>query len=92
MGGGCGRLAPGFHASIGTPASLRWWCLNWAMMDLSGQLAIVTGGGKGVGKLIAELIATAGGAVALVGRTEAPLQRHRVEAPRRRRNRARCPG
>lgn len=42
-------------------------------LDLGGQVAVVTGGGTGVGRLLAEQLALAGAAVAIVGRTEATL-------------------
>lgn len=40
-------------------------------VDLSGQVAIVTGGGRGLGKHMGQALAAAGAAVALVGRSEA---------------------
>ncbi|MGD9754600.1 MAG: SDR family NAD(P)-dependent oxidoreductase [Acidimicrobiia bacterium] len=42
-------------------------------IDLSGRVAVVTGGGKGVGRLFAEELVAAGAKVALVGRTAATL-------------------
>lgn len=42
-------------------------------VDLSGQLAVVTGGGGGIGLEIATALASAGAAVAVVGRNRANL-------------------
>ena len=43
-------------------------------MDAPGRVAIVTGGGTGIGAAIARRLASAGTAVALVGRRPAPCQ------------------
>jgi len=42
-------------------------------IDLRGQIAIVTGGGRGIGRAIALALAKAGAAVAVVARTESQL-------------------
>ena len=42
--------------------------------DLSGKVAIVTGGGKGIGKAIALALAGAGAKVVVASRTEAELE------------------
>jgi NAD(P)-dependent dehydrogenase (short-subunit alcohol dehydrogenase family) len=42
-------------------------------IDLAGQVAIVTGGGRGIGRAIAQALAEAGAAVAVVSRTESEL-------------------
>ena len=41
--------------------------------DLSGQVAIVTGGGRGIGRTVAQTLAAAHAAVAIVARTQAEL-------------------
>ncbi len=43
-------------------------------LDLAGKVAIVTGGAKGVGRLLANELSSAGAAVAIVGRNEARLR------------------
>jgi NAD(P)-dependent dehydrogenase (short-subunit alcohol dehydrogenase family) len=47
--------------------------LNVASLDLTGQVGIVTGGGRGIGRAMALELARAGMAVALVARTESEL-------------------
>ncbi|MBT7594615.1 MAG: SDR family NAD(P)-dependent oxidoreductase, partial [Gemmatimonadetes bacterium] len=39
------------------------------LLDLSGQVAIVTGAGRGIGLAIAQVLAAAGARVALASRT-----------------------
>jgi NAD(P)-dependent dehydrogenase (short-subunit alcohol dehydrogenase family) len=45
-----------------------------ADVDLSGQVAIVTGGGKGLGKVYAQFLARAGASVAVMARTEGEVE------------------
>src|SRR3989440_2590739 len=45
----------------------------WGDGDLSGRVAIVTGGGRGLGRLAAEAVAAAGAAVAVTARSEDQL-------------------
>jgi NAD(P)-dependent dehydrogenase (short-subunit alcohol dehydrogenase family) len=42
-------------------------------VDLTGQIAIVTGGGRGLGRVMAQELAAAGAAVAVVGRSQLHL-------------------
>lgn len=48
--------------------------LDMQTNDLSGQVAIITGGGRGLGRAFAQAIAKAGGSVAVIARTEEQLQ------------------
>jgi len=43
------------------------------LADLQGQLAVVTGGGRGVGRAVAQTVASAGAAVAVVARSNAEI-------------------
>jgi NAD(P)-dependent dehydrogenase (short-subunit alcohol dehydrogenase family) len=42
-------------------------------IDLSGQVVLITGGGRGLGRSFAEGLAAAGASVAVVGRSETPI-------------------
>ena len=48
-------------------------------MDLSGQIALVTGGGTGIGKAIAKAMLAEGAKVIIVGRKENILQEAKAE-------------
>ena len=49
------------------------------MSELEGQVAVVTGGGRGVGRTVARALAEAGAAVAVVGRTDRDLKETAAE-------------
>ena len=41
--------------------------------DLTGQVAVVTGGGRGIGQVISQMLGKAGAAVAVLGQAKGPL-------------------
>jgi NAD(P)-dependent dehydrogenase (short-subunit alcohol dehydrogenase family) len=50
------------------------------MFDLSGKTAVITGGGRGIGRGITLAMATAGANVVIAGRTPGPLESAAAEA------------
>jgi NADP-dependent 3-hydroxy acid dehydrogenase YdfG len=54
---------------------------------LAGKVALITGGGSGIGAAIARTLAHAGAAVSIAGRRARPLQEVAAQLPRRRRRR-----
>ena len=66
------------------------------MAGLQGRHALVTGGGRGIGRAIAAALSAAGAHVTVVGRTEKSLQEAVAQGDakgcdRRRRHRSRKP-
>lgn len=48
-------------------------------LDLAGRTAVVTGGGRGIGRHIADALVTCGAAVAVIGRNKASLEEATAE-------------
>ena len=57
-------------------------CADIQTPDLSGQVALVTGGSRGIGLAVAEALLTAGANVAITGRDKAQLETARAQLTR----------
>jgi short-subunit dehydrogenase len=73
------RSVLGFGALIGAGAAVRALVRRRRRIDLAGKIAVVTGGSRGLGLVLARELLRRGARVAICARDEDELERARVE-------------
>ena len=66
-------------AGIGLAVAARAWLRQRQAIDLRGQVAVITGGSRGLGFALAQELAGAGAKLAICARDPEPLERARQE-------------